>query len=64
MIQGGDSVVETGIPAALTHKPELSGHDQAHALLAPVFVSGGYIGAAFTVGIDGHEQARRMILGQ
>ncbi|MGH7963529.1 MAG: hypothetical protein ACRERD_17185 [Candidatus Binatia bacterium] len=62
MILGGSSVGGTTLPAAVTYKPELAGHDQARALLAPVFVSGGYIGASATVDIDGHEQARRMIV--
>jgi hypothetical protein len=62
MILGGGSVAETTLPAALTYKPELAGHDQARALLAPVFVSGAYVGASNTVAVDGHEQARRMIV--
>ncbi|MGH8770379.1 MAG: hypothetical protein ACREV2_04260 [Burkholderiales bacterium] len=64
MIQGGSFVGGTTLPAALTYKPQLSGQDQARALLAPVFVSGGYVGASTTVAVDGHEQARRMIVGQ
>ncbi|MGH8772961.1 MAG: hypothetical protein ACREV2_17560 [Burkholderiales bacterium] len=64
MIQGGSSVGGPALPAALTYKPELAGHDQARALLAPVFVSAGYIGASTTVAVDGHEQARRMIVKQ
>jgi len=64
MIQGGSSVGGTSLPAALTYKPALNGHDQARALLDPVFISGGYIGASATVAVDGHEQARRMIVGQ
>jgi hypothetical protein len=62
MIQGGSSVAETTLPAALTYKPMLSSHDQARALLAPVFVSGVYVGASTTVAVDGHEQARRTIV--
>ncbi|HET6757498.1 MAG TPA: hypothetical protein VFH21_07795 [Burkholderiales bacterium] len=64
MILGGSSVGGTTLPAALTYKPELAGHDQARALLAPVFVSGGYIGASTSVPVDGHEQARQMIVKQ
>jgi hypothetical protein len=64
MILGGSSVGGTTLPAASTSKPELSGQDQARALLAPVFVSGAYIGASNAVAVDGREQARRMIVGQ
>lgn len=62
MILGGASVAGSALAAALTYKPELAGHDQARALLSPVFVSGGYVGASATVALDGHEQARRMIV--
>ncbi|MBA2351459.1 MAG: hypothetical protein M3Q32_10485 [Pseudomonadota bacterium] len=61
MILGGSSVGASALPAAATYKPERSGQDQASALLAPVFVSGAYVGTATSVALDGHEQARRMI---
>ncbi len=67
MVLGGVSVEGPTLPAASTYKPGAKGHDQARALLDPVFVSETYVGASKTVGIvavDGHEQARRMIVGQ
>jgi hypothetical protein len=64
MIQPTFSAWGTPLPAALTYKPELAGHDQARALLAPVFVSGGYVGTSTSVAVDGHEQARQMIVKQ
>lgn len=63
MILGGASVGGPALPAAATYKPEVVAHDQARALLVPVFVSPDYVGTS-TVGggdVDGHEQARRLI---
>jgi hypothetical protein len=64
MILGSSSVDGPTLAAASTYKPQLSGQEQARALLAPVFVSSGnYIGTSDTVAVDGQEQARRLIVG-
>ncbi|MDQ3197542.1 MAG: hypothetical protein M3Q32_14635 [Pseudomonadota bacterium] len=54
----------TSLPAALRYKA--NGQDQARALWAPTFVddSGGFVGTSTTAGVDGHEQARRMLVGR
>ena len=64
MILGSSSVDGPTLAAASTYKPERAGQEQARALLAPVFVSGNYIGTSDAVAVDGHEQARRLIVGQ
>ncbi len=64
MIQPVVSASGTSLPAALTHKAD--GQDQARSLWAPTFVdeSEDFVGTSRIVGIDGHEQARRMLIGQ
>lgn len=64
MILGGASVDGPALPAASTYKPERADQEQARALLAPVFVAGSYIATSDSVAVDGHEQARRLIVGQ
>jgi hypothetical protein len=62
MILGGSVVAGPTLPAASSYKPATSGHEQARALLAPEFVIGAYVGALAIEAVDGHEQARRMIV--
>ncbi|MGH8728816.1 MAG: hypothetical protein ACREV9_11840 [Burkholderiales bacterium] len=62
MIQPIVSASGTSLPASLTHKA--SSQDQGRSLLAPTFVSVGYVGASAAVVLDGHVQARRMLVGQ
>ncbi len=62
MILGGKVRGGAVLSAPSTYKPEASGLEQARALLAPEFVVGAYVGASTTDVLDGHEQARRMIV--
>lgn len=64
MIQPIVSTSGTTLAAPTVYKAR--GQDQAHSLLAPNFVYGfgGFVGASIIIGLDGHEQARRMLVGQ
>jgi len=62
MIQPIVSGSGPSLAVALTQKVDQQ--DQGRSLLAPVFVSAGYVGASATIAADGHAQARQMMLGQ
>ena len=64
MILGGNVGGGSVLSAPSTYKPEVSGQEQARALLAPEFVVGAYVGASAIDVVDGHEQARRLIVKQ
>lgn len=63
MIQPIVSALGTSLPAAASTR-KVDGQDQARSLLAPALVSQDYIGTSTTAASDGHEQARRMVVGR